>query len=71
MGAKGENTEIVQAIVRLAHSLGMDVVAEGVETSQQLAHLRMLSCEYGQGYFFSKPVDSEVATALLSPAIQW
>lgn len=71
MGAQGENTEIVQAIVRLAHSLGMDVVAEGVETSQQLAHLRMLSCEYGQGYFFSKPVDSEVATALLSPALQW
>lgn len=71
MGAQGENSEIVQAIVMLAHSLGMDVVAEGVETSQQLAHLRTLGCEYGQGYFFSKPVGNEAATALLSPALQW
>jgi len=71
MGADGENSEIVRAIVMLAHSLGMDVVAEGVETSHQLAKLRSLGCEFGQGYFFSRPVESDAATALLSPALQW
>ncbi|MDB9513956.1 EAL domain-containing protein [Kamptonema animale CS-326] len=71
MGVDGDNSEIVRAIVMLAHSLGMDVVAEGVETSHHLAQLRSLGCEFGQGYFFSKPVNSEVATALLSPALQW
>jgi len=71
MGNNGENTEIVRAIIMLAHSLGMDVVAEGVETAQHLAQLRALGCEFGQGYFFSKPVDCEAATALLNPAIQW
>ncbi|HLO49255.1 MAG TPA: EAL domain-containing protein, partial [Kamptonema sp.] len=71
MGTDGDNSEIVRAIVTLAHSLGMDVVAEGVETSHQLAQLRSLGCEFGQGYFFSRPVESNAATALLSPAIQW
>jgi hypothetical protein len=71
IGADGENIEIVRAIIMLAHSLGMDVVAEGVETAHHLAQLRSLGCEFGQGYFFSKPVDSEAATALLNPAIQW
>ena len=51
-----ENIEIVRTIVMLAQTLGMDVVAEGVETKEQLALLRKLSCENGQGYFFSRPV---------------
>ncbi|HEX8473336.1 MAG TPA: EAL domain-containing protein [Pyrinomonadaceae bacterium] len=50
-----ENIEIVRTIVMLAQILGMDVVAEGVETKEQLALLRKLGCENGQGYFFSKP----------------
>ncbi len=50
-----ENIEIVRTIVMLAQTLGMDVVAEGVETKEQLALLRRLGCENGQGYFFSKP----------------
>ncbi|WP_017717886.1 PAS domain S-box protein [Kamptonema formosum] len=65
MTADSDNSEIVQTIVRLAHNLGMDAVAEGVETPQQMEILRTLQCEYGQGYFFSKPVDSEAARALL------
>ena len=65
MTADGHNSEIVHTIVRLAHTLGMDAVAEGVETPQQLEILRTLQCEYGQGYFFSKPVDSDAARALL------
>jgi EAL domain-containing protein (putative c-di-GMP-specific phosphodiesterase class I) len=71
IGAAGENLEIVRAIVMLARSLGMEVVAEGVETPVQLAQLRGLGCEYGQGYFFSRPLDSEAATALLSRSPKW
>ncbi len=65
MGINGENCEIVRAIVTLAHSLGLDVVAEGIETEAQLAQLKNLGCEYGQGYLFSKPVDVTEATVLL------
>ncbi len=59
MGVKDENLELVRTIVALAHNLGMDAIAEGVETAEQVAMLRALQCEYAQGYFFSKPLDSE------------
>ena len=71
VGEMGENLEIVRAIVMLARSLGMEVVAEGVETAVQLAQMRAIGCEYGQGYFFSKPLDSEAATALLRRSPKW
>ena len=58
-------TEIVRSIVTLSHNLGMDVVAEGVEEASQLSILKGLKCEYAQGYFFSKPVDSQKAAALI------
>ncbi|MGE5658265.1 MAG: EAL domain-containing protein [Actinomycetota bacterium] len=58
--------EIVQTILMLAHNLGMDAIAEGVETPEQLAQLKRHRCEYGQGYLFSKPLCSEAATALLA-----
>jgi diguanylate cyclase (GGDEF)-like protein len=57
--------DTVNMIVNLAHSLGMDVVAEGVENDIQLEKLKQLNCEFAQGYLFSKPVDSEMATKLL------
>lgn len=57
--------KIVQAIIRLTHSLGLSVTAEGVETQDQLAQLRALDCEYIQGYLVSKPLDSKEATKLL------
>ena len=60
-----ENSEIVRTICTLANNLGMEVVAEGVETREQLEQLRSLKCEYGQGFFFSRPLDAEDATALL------
>lgn len=66
MDVDGDNAQIVQTIVALAHDLGMDVVAEGVETAEQLAHLRALGCEYGQGYHWSKPLDSQLARALMA-----
>jgi diguanylate cyclase (GGDEF)-like protein/PAS domain S-box-containing protein len=53
--------EMVQAIVTLSHNLGMDVVAEGVETSAQAAQLLALGCEYAQGFYFSKAVEAAEA----------
>jgi EAL domain-containing protein (putative c-di-GMP-specific phosphodiesterase class I) len=71
MGKDGESLEIIRAIMMLAHSLEMDVIAEGVETPEQLSRLRSLNCEYGQGYFFSRPVDSKAAEELLASQLQW
>jgi diguanylate cyclase (GGDEF)-like protein len=66
MGETNEDASIVNTIIMLSHTLGMNVVAEGVETKEQQAQLEALGCEYGQGYLFSKPVDSEAATILLN-----
>jgi diguanylate cyclase (GGDEF)-like protein/PAS domain S-box-containing protein len=68
MGADGENTEIVRTILLLARNLGMRVVAEGVETEGQLAQLRSLSCDYGQGYLFSRAVNASAVGRMLSEA---
>jgi diguanylate cyclase (GGDEF)-like protein len=57
--------ETVRMIITLAHTLGMDVVAEGVETAAQLQQLQSLSCDAMQGYLFSKPVSHEIADSIL------
>lgn len=67
----GENAEIVHTIINLGHNLGMDVIAEGVEHEIHLNKLRQLGCEYAQGYFLSKPLPAEAATALLEQSPQW
>ncbi|WP_035068095.1 putative bifunctional diguanylate cyclase/phosphodiesterase [Nitratidesulfovibrio termitidis] len=59
--------KIVQAVVALAHSLGLDVVAEGVEEEEQRIMLSELSCEGGQGYLFSRPVPGEDVPAMFGP----
>lgn len=66
MSSDPESLEIVRTVIMLARNLGMDVVAEGVETTEQLAQLKALRCDNGQGYLFSKPVPSKAATALLA-----
>ena len=55
LGIDQEDTTIVEAVVKLGHSLGLVVVAEGVETPLQLARLRELGCDHGQGYVFGRP----------------
>lgn len=70
MGADDDSTEIVRAIVTLAQNLGMSVTAEGIETAEQLTQLREMQCEYGQGYFFSKPLTQVAAEALIARARQ-
>jgi diguanylate cyclase (GGDEF)-like protein/PAS domain S-box-containing protein len=59
------NLAIVRAIVTLAHQLGMEVVAEGIQTEEQRAKLKSLGCEFGQGFFLSEPVPADRAEALL------
>jgi len=71
MDIRGENFEIVRMIISLAHNLGMKVIAEGVETAEQLALLKTLRCEYGQGYFFSRPVEAAAAEAFLAGPLPW
>jgi predicted signal transduction protein with EAL and GGDEF domain len=60
-----ESRAIVQMIMSLGCSLGMEMVAEGVETAEQVSLLRSLGCEYAQGYFFSKPTDQEAMAEVL------
>lgn len=57
---------ILQAVVTLGHTLGLAVVAEGVESVAQLAPLRALGCDFAQGYHFGRPMDAASATALLA-----
>lgn len=65
---RDDGAEMVRAIAAIAHNMGMDVVAEGVETSEQLEWLRSIGCEYAQGFYFSRPVDAAAATALIASA---
>lgn len=65
IGKNGKNTEIIGAIIALAKSLGICTIAEGVETQEQLDQIRELSCELGQGYLFSQPVEAKIASNLL------
>ncbi len=65
IGAEGEHSEIIQTIITLAFNLGMDVVAEGVETAEQLEFLRQVNCNYGQGHLYSRPVTNLVAADMI------
>jgi len=71
MGIDDESNEIVKTIVHLAHNLKKEVIAEGVETVEHYHLLRELGCEYGQGYYYSKPLDPESAERLLSEDPAW
>jgi diguanylate cyclase (GGDEF)-like protein len=62
---------LVPLIINIAHTMGMSVTAEGVETQQQLAQLRELGCALGQGFLFSEAIDSAQAIALIKSAPQW
>ena len=68
---RGQAPELVRTIVSLARDLGKHVVAEGVETAEQLGFLRELGCAAAQGYYFSSPVDSEGARSLLERSASW
>jgi diguanylate cyclase (GGDEF)-like protein/PAS domain S-box-containing protein len=64
------NWEIVRVIIGLAENLGLEVIAEGIETAEQLVAIREMGCRYGQGFLFSRPVEpTEVQRFLASPKI--
>lgn len=62
---------LVPVIINIAQKMGMNVIAEGIETAQQLAKLRQLNCDFGQGYFFSEALTPEQAVNLLRSSPQW
>ncbi|MFE1743885.1 EAL domain-containing protein [Coleofasciculus sp. H7-2] len=66
-----KNMGLVPAIMSMAHTMGIKVIAEGIETSGQLAQLRALNCDFGQGYLFSRPVESKLASELIMADPQW
>lgn len=65
MDSDAEARQIARLIVEFAHTVNLRVIAEGVETQAHIEHLRRLGCEFGQGYFFSRPVDPEGVERLL------
>ena len=60
-----EKLEILQSVIKLAWNLGLEVIAEGIETQKNFSQLKALNCELGQGYLFSRPVDSYAVEDLL------
>jgi len=70
LGVEVEDTAIVQTVVDLAHILGMEVVAEGVEIEEQETLLREMGCDFGQGFHFSRPLPPETASEFLRSAFR-
>lgn len=71
MNVAAESLQIVKTIIMLARALEMEVIAEGIEEKDQLDMLTQLGCEYGQGYYFAKPMDAEKAAELLRGPKHW
>jgi diguanylate cyclase (GGDEF)-like protein len=71
IGGDAEDSAIVRAVITVAKSLNLSVTAEGIETAEQLEHLRSLGCDHGQGYFFAKPLTSDRVPALLLATSPW
>jgi diguanylate cyclase (GGDEF)-like protein len=70
MTTADDNYEIVRTIATLARNLGMEVIAEGIETQEQYQQLKALGCEFGQGYLFSRPVDEAAVMHLLAREVE-
>ena len=65
-GVSTKDTEITKAMIELTHALGLKVIAEGVETSEQLRRLRNMKCDFAQGNYFSEPLSSEALAVILA-----
>lgn len=65
LGVNKSGVAIIRAIIAMANSLDMKVIAEGIETLDQMNNLTELQCDYGQGFFFNKAMDSDTAQALI------
>jgi diguanylate cyclase (GGDEF)-like protein len=71
MDEQSGNMGLVPAIINMSHTMGITVIAEGVETPQQFAQLQHLNCDFGQGYLFGAPLDRQSAAELLQANPQW
>jgi diguanylate cyclase (GGDEF)-like protein/PAS domain S-box-containing protein len=71
MGTDGRAGQVVATVLALARGMGLEVVAEGIERPEQLAGLRRLGCDAGQGFLFSPPADAETLRALLAADRRW
>ncbi|MAE67528.1 MAG: hypothetical protein CMJ18_24990 [Phycisphaeraceae bacterium] len=72
MDLSSDYRSVVQTVVMLAHNLDMKVIVEGVESQQQLEQLKLLQCDYAQGFYLSKPLEASAARVLIdSPADEW
>ncbi len=70
MKERQDYAAVVEGIVSMAHSLGMSLVAEGIESSDQATMLLSMDCDNAQGYFFNRPMDAAKAEALLSAGMK-
>jgi len=71
LGLCEETWKIVQAIVNLGKNLEMELIAEGIENIMQLRMLQTLKCDYGQGYYFAKPLEPDEVESLMSGPPPW
>ena len=71
MKSNREYASVIHAIISLAHNLGVEVVSEGIETPEQISQLISLECDYGQGYYFAKPLAKEDAKSFLMSDHTW
>jgi diguanylate cyclase (GGDEF)-like protein/PAS domain S-box-containing protein len=71
LGSPGDSRAIVETILNLANSLGIGVVAEGIETADQVDHLRKMQCPHGQGYWFARPLTAPAAEELMESSPSW
>jgi diguanylate cyclase (GGDEF)-like protein len=71
IGRDRGDTAIVRAVIAFAKTLNLQVIAEGIETSEQLVQLRALGCDLGQGYYFSRPLPGDAAEALFDTGPRW
>jgi EAL domain-containing protein (putative c-di-GMP-specific phosphodiesterase class I) len=71
LGTDPSDSAIVTAIITLAHTLGLEAVAEGVETAHQLDELRRLGCDQAQGFYFARPAGGDDIGELLASQPRW
>lgn len=71
IGVDADADFMVRTLIDLAHAFGKEVVAEGIETAEQLALLRSLRCDHGQGYYFAKPMDKDNVGRWLAAGNAW
>jgi EAL domain-containing protein (putative c-di-GMP-specific phosphodiesterase class I) len=71
LGTDQQDTALVDAIIAMTHALDLSVTAEGGENETQLAHLRSLGCQRGQGFYLARPMPTSAIDELVNTSHQW